>query len=249
MKFHPARWLYQFLYSVQFDLHKALLKYKLKQISSSLKGTWLDIGAGDQPYKKFFLSADAYLTTNTKRHYSVKDIEKLDQTTTYWIDDGKKIPVDNCSVDGVACFQVLSVIDKPEEFFKEINRILKPGGKLIMSTDFMYPVWSNEDRLRHTAFSLEQLCTGSGFSNIKIESFGGFTSLIYSLFMRYMRSFPEAWQNKGFISKVFSAFIYLILLAFLPIASIKGYFIYLLERNSNLNNGFTFNLFLTAEKV
>lgn len=248
MNFRPANLLYNYLQFVQFDLHKALMEYKLQNLSSSIRGIWLDIGAGNQPYRKYFSEADSYLTTNTKRHYNENELVHIDKLTTYWIEDGKNLPLPDCSVNGVACFQVLSVIEKPEEFFAEINRVLQPGGKIILTTDFLYPVWSSEDRLRHTAFSLSRLCATQGFSNIKIESFGGFGSMIYSLFMRYMRSFPEIWKTKGNFTKAISSLMYLVLLLLLPVASLKGFFIYLFDRNNTKNTEFTFNLFLTAEK-
>jgi len=248
MNLRPANLLHKYLHFIQFDMHKSMMEYKLKTLSSSFKGTWLDIGAGHQPYKQFFSEADSYLTTNTKRHYSENEIENLKQLTTYWIEDGKNLPLADCSVDGVACFQVLSVIEKPDAFFAEINRIMKPGGKIVLTTDFLYPVWSCEDRLRHTAFSLSELCKTNGFSNIKIESFGGFSSLVFSLFMRYMRSFPDIWKKKATAAKAITIIVYLILLLLLPVASAKGYFIYLLERNNKSNTAFTFNLLLRAEK-
>ncbi len=230
-------------------MHKAMMEYKLKHLSASFSGQWLDIGAGDQPYRKYFSAAGKYLTTNTKRHYSEKDIASLDTLTTYWIEDGKALPVADNSLDGVACFQVLSVIASPENFFKEINRVLKPGGKVVLTTDFLYPVWSSEDTLRHTSFGLKELCKTSGFKKAEVESFGGFGSMMYSLFMRYMRSFPEIWKRKGLIAKAFSAISYIVLLILLPLASIKGMIIYWIERNQKDNTGFTFNLLVTAEKL
>ena len=249
MNLRPANLLYNYLHIMQFDLHKAMMGHKLNQLSDSFKGTWLDIGAGDQPYRKYFAKADEYLTTNTKRHYSENEQQKLNDLTTYWIEDGKSIPLADNSVDGVACFQVLSVIDKPEEFFREIGRVLKPGGKLILTTDFLYPVWSSEDRLRHTAFDLLQLCETAGFVNAKVESFGGFGSMLYANFMRYMRSFPEIWKRKGLISKAVTAFLYLLLLILLPFASLKGLIIFWIEKNNTGNTSFTFNLMLKAEKT
>jgi len=225
-----------------------MMGHKLYQLSDSFKGTWLDIGAGDQPYRKYFAKADEYLTTNTKRHYSENEQQKLNDLTTYWIEDGKSIPLADNSVDGVACFQVLSVIDKPEDFFHEISRVLKPGGRLILTTDFLYPVWSGEDILRHTPFSLKQLCRSNGFINADVESFGGFGSMIYSNFMRYMRSFPEIWKRKGQFAKVVTSILYLFLLVLLPLASLKGLIIYWIEKNNTCNTAFTFNLQLTAEK-
>lgn len=225
-----------------------MMHCKLKHFSKEIKGKWLDIGAGDQPYKEYFAGADEYLTTNTKRHYTPNELEQLEKTTTYWIEDGKKLPADDNSLDGVACFQVMSVLDKPGEFFKEINRVLKPGGKLLLTTDFLYPAWSKEDRFRHTAFSLKQLSELNGFSVVAIESFGGFDSAIYSQFMRYMRSFPEVWIKRKIIGKVVSACIYLILLMLLPFISLLGIFIFLIEKNNTIDTDFTFNLLLSAVK-
>jgi SAM-dependent methyltransferase len=225
-----------------------MMHYKLNHFSHEIKGRWLDIGAGDQPYKKYFAGADEYLTTNTKRHYKTGDVDQLEKTTSYWIEDGKVLPLAGNSLDGVACFQVLSVIDKPEEFFKEINRVLKPGGKLLLTTDFLYPAWSKEDRFRHTAFNLKQLSESNGFRVERIESFGGFCSTVYELFMRFMRSFPEIWKGKKLFARTISAILYFILLILLPVISLKGLLIFHMEKNTTENTDFAYNLFLSASK-
>jgi len=244
----PAWLLSKYLHLMQFDIHKAIMNHKLSSYSTQIKGRWLDVGAGDGPYAKYFANVDEYLTTNTKRHYSTETIEQLNKKTTYWIEDGKVLPVTDNSMDGVACFQVLSVIDNPGSFFKEINRILKPGGMLILTSDFLYPVWSAEDRNRHTAFSLSDLANNNGFSETCTESFGGFGSTIYALFMRYMRSFPEIWKNKTLTGKIFSLVPYLLLLLLLPIISLKGMVICLVERNYTSVTDFTFNILLSVRK-
>jgi hypothetical protein len=79
MRLKPAWILSEYLRLMQFDLLKAIMHNKLRSILPSLKGRWLDIGAGDQPYKNYFSGADEYLTTNTKRHYNEMDFEKLDK--------------------------------------------------------------------------------------------------------------------------------------------------------------------------
>jgi SAM-dependent methyltransferase len=248
MNLKPAWLLYQYLHVMQFDMHKAMMHNKLNRISADLTGRWLDIGAGDQPYKKFFANAGEYLTTNTKRHYTADDIERLNPLTTYWIEDGKALPVADHSLDGVACFQVLSVIDKPEAFFKEISRVLKPGGKLLLTTDLLYPVWSSEDRFRHTAFNLRDLSEKNGFGKAETESFGAYGAMNYALFMRYLRLFPELWKRKKNIAKISSIVPYILVLILLPIISLKGIIIFLLEKNSTRYTDFTFNIFLTATK-
>lgn len=248
MNLKPAWLLSEYLRLMQFDIHKAMMHHKLKHISPIITGVWLDIGAGDQPYKKFFSGTAEYLTTNTKRHYSSADFEQLEKLTTYWIEDGKDLPVPGNFLDGVACFQVLSVIDSPEKFFNEINRVLKPGGKLLLTTDFLYPVWSKEDRYRHTAFNLKQLAENNGFDDAEIESFGGYGSTIYALFMRYMRSFPELWKRKKTIAKSVSVIPYLVLLLLLPVISLVGLLIFAIEKTNKATTDFTFNILLSAKK-
>ena len=248
MKLRPGYLLYKYLYFTQFSIHKAMMHYKLEKIAPEIKGKWLDIGAGHQPYKNYFAGADEYLTTNTKRHYKNQDLTDLEKQTTYWIDDGKMLPLADNSMDGVACFQVLSVIDKPEEFFTEINRVLKPRGKLLLTTDFLYPAWSKEDRYRHTAFNLKQLSELNGFTVEAIEGFGGFSSMAYKIFISFIRSFPEIWKRKKIIVRIFSAVAYLITLIFMPIISFIGWLIFLYDKKNTLTTDFTFNLLLKATK-
>lgn len=249
MNLQPAALLAEYLHLMQFDMHKAMMHVKLKKYSPQFSGQWLDIGAGDQPYRSYFKIAAEYQTTNTKRHYSQKEYERLNKLTTYWIEDGTSLPVTTGSLDGVACFQVLAVLEKPFEFFREVNRVLKPGGRLLFTSDFLYPVWSAEDRYRHSAFNLRQMAEANGFEVKNIDSFGGFGASAYAQFMRFMRSFPEIWKRKKTGAKLISAFFYGIFLALLPFFSLAGMIIFLLEAKNSSNTDFTFNLLLSAVKI
>jgi len=248
MNLKPAHLLHKYLTYTQFSAHKAMMHYKLGKLSSSIRGRWLDIGAGDQPYRKFFSNTDEYLTTNTKRHYKPHELNKVEKYTTYWIEDGKTLPLPDSSVDGVACFQVLSVIDKPEDFFNEIIRILKPGGELLLTTDFVYPAWSMEDRYRHTAYSLSQLAEKAGLQVKTIESFGGYGLTMFKLYNRAMRTYPQIWKGKLTLTKVITIIPYILLLLLLPFTSLIGMLIFQIEKNNTTAVDFTFNLMLVARK-
>ena len=58
MNLRPAALLSEYLHLMQFDIHKAMIHNKLKRFSLLIKGRWLDIGTGDQPYKKYFAGVD-----------------------------------------------------------------------------------------------------------------------------------------------------------------------------------------------
>jgi SAM-dependent methyltransferase len=240
--------LERYLNVMLFDLHKAMMQHKLRKRQAIIHGNWLDIGAGNAPYKAFFASADNYLTTNTKRHYSTDNILRLEPITTFWIEDGSQLPPENDSFDGVASFQVLSVINKPEQFFREVNRVLKMNGSFLLSTDFLYPVWSNEDCHRLTANRLVGMLQENGFQVDGVESFGGFFSMIYMLYARFLKAYPARWKKRCFFSKCTGATSYLLALLSLPLTSFLAFCVFLAEKNTTDYLEDTYNYWLDTKK-
>jgi len=235
--------IFQFLINIRF------IKEKIKQQQNLFSGKLLDVGAGDKPYKEFFSQATEYIGTNTKRHYEKNKLIIDDSFTDVWIDDATKLPFEDESFDGVVCFQVLSVINKPQDFFKEVSRVLKPGGRLMLTTDFLYPKWSKEDVMRHTDVHLKKMCEENSLDLVCMESFGGFFTMWYSLFIKYLRSYPAIFANrKGFLRKLFGALFFIFMLILTPIISIKGWLIYLCEKNIKDEFDYTMDIFFVAKK-
>lgn len=233
---------------MEFAMHGRFMKGKLIRYQSFFKGTILDVGAGDRPYQKLFDNASKYITTNTKSHYK-NNLDELNKFTDVWIDDASELPFENNEMDGVLCFQVLSIVQKPELFFKEAGRILKPGGKLLLTTDFLYPTWSNEDCARYSIQQLERFALQAGLNVMKTESFGGIKSLIFSLLGRRGRSYPERIKNaNSLFGKVFRMLVFSLYLLFLPLISLSGHLIHLIDKNNRNDYDFTFNLLIFAEK-
>jgi len=221
---------------------------KIKRYQSFFEGKILDVGAGDKPYRKLFNNISNYISTNTKDHYKTQS-EEMNKFTDVWINDASELPFENNEMDGVLCFQVLSVVEKPELFFKETERILKPGGKLLLTTDFLYPTWSDQDRGRYSRQQLERFAEEAGLKVLKIESFGGIRSLFFSLLGRRIRSYPQRIKDSNLlITKAFRSLIFLLYLLFLPVISLLGYFTYLTDKHNQSYFNFTFNLLLFAEK-
>ena len=232
----------------EFAIHGNMMREKLKRYQSYFKGDVVDVGAGDQPYNKIFKYISKYVATNTKIHYKDK-INEVAEYTDVWIDDASSLPFEDNKIDGVLCFQVLSVIQKPELFFKEAYRILIPGGKLLITTDFLYPTWSSADKARYSIQQLERFAKEAGLKVLKTESFGGFKSLMFSLLSRRERSYPERIKNAPTLLKKFTrALVFLTYLVLLPVISLSGYLIYLIDKKNCDDFDFTFNLLLLAEK-
>jgi len=233
---------------VQFNPQKPFMRSRLKPIVHVIQGRVLDIGAGDAPYKFLFRSATEYITTNTKSHYSEAQADSLVPITDHWIDDGSHLPFPDAEFDCVCAFQVLSVIADPQAFFNEIYRVLKPGGILVISTDFLYPSWSKDDVMHQTSTGLERLAQESGFKIESIQSFGGVGMTIYMLVQNYFRSYPRKLKEGAWGKRLFSMLALPTGMAFSALLSLLGLITYILERNSETSYKYTFNLILHAKK-
>lgn len=109
---------------------------RLKKLSP---GSIIDVGAGEMPYKNFC----------GQLKYTSQDFGKYDGNTKIGIISGKyntknvdiisditKIPVKNNSFDYVLCTEVFEHIPDPLAALKELSRINKRGGKLILTAPF-----------------------------------------------------------------------------------------------------------------
>lgn len=248
MKKLLIRFLEKYLYLTQFLINEEMTREKIRRYNSLFRGKILDIGAGEKPYHSLFLQADAYIGTNTRRHYKNTGREIDDHFTDVWIEDGSALPFPDASFDGVVNFQVLSVIAEPEIFFREVYRVLKLEGMFMLSTDFIYPKWSPEDVMRHSDAHLKILAEKTGFEVIAQESYGGFHTMFYSLFLRYVRSYPQILKDKSTVMKILSAFYYFFLLLGQPFLSLYGRIMYLFERKNVNAFDFTMNTLLIARK-
>lgn len=114
------------------------LQNKLMEIPAGK--TILDAGAGSGSKKKFcghlnYISQDIALYDglgqNRGLHTGHVDYSNLDI-----VSDIIDIPLENNSVDAIMCTEVLEHVEDPLLVFKEFSRILKKGGKLIITAPF-----------------------------------------------------------------------------------------------------------------
>lgn len=119
---------------------------------------WLDVGCGLRPYELSF----------PQGVYIGVDIEvsgrKSDMKAPDYYYDGSILPFPEGYFEGVICTQVLEHVPEPGLLLKEMYRVLKPGGRLIMSLPF---VWQEHeppyDFFRYTCFGATSLLKQAGF--------------------------------------------------------------------------------------
>jgi SAM-dependent methyltransferase len=99
--------------------------------SKALQGARvLDYGCGDMPYLKAFELVGAKVVG--------ADIGE-NRLAAVRIPNNGRLPLANCSFDYVVSFQVLEHIPIPGDYLAEARRVLRPGGKLFLTTHGIWP--------------------------------------------------------------------------------------------------------------
>ena len=87
--------------------------------------------------------------------------------------DAQQQPFANNTFDPISFLEVLEHLPSPHAAIKESYRVLKPGGKLILSMPFLYPIHDAPyDFQRLTIHGLRQLVSQYKFRIIKEEYSG-----------------------------------------------------------------------------
>ena len=133
-------------------------------------GMVIDLGSGISPYKNYILkSAHTYVAVDWLAGYH--DKSNVDVFANLL----KEFPFSTNCTDTVVTFQVLEHIPEPKFFLSEAIRILRPGGKIIITVPFMWHVHEAPyDYFRYTRYGLRYLLTQVGFADIEIIENTGF---------------------------------------------------------------------------
>jgi SAM-dependent methyltransferase len=116
-----------------FIIRRALWKQISKQ-SKEINGFILDFGCGAKPYLDAFKNSTDYIGLDIKESGHSHINSKVD---VYY--DGFTIPFPDNYFDNVVSFEVFEHVPNPEAMLKELNRVLKPKGTLLVTTPFFYP--------------------------------------------------------------------------------------------------------------
>ncbi|RLG83522.1 MAG: hypothetical protein DRO40_04325 [Thermoprotei archaeon] len=157
-------------------LIKSFLDENIRRFAISLPSInvrILDVGCGKKPYYKYFRSS-----------YYV-GIDKYSQEADI-IAVAEKLPIRSSCFDIVLCTQVLEHVEQPIEALKEMERVLRDSGLLILSTHgFWIEEHEPEDYWRWTFQGLTKILNECGFKIVKHTSMEPITSL-FQTFLLYI---------------------------------------------------------------
>ncbi len=172
------------------QLEKESIFLAMQKASKFAKGNVLDVGCGEKPYAHLFAGKiTSYLGT---------DIDLGNSKHVDICADSLTLPIKTSSVDTVVSNQVIEHVKSPEVFLKEITRILRPGGTLIITAPQLWCLHEKpHDYYRFTRYALELLCVTNRLQVISLEERYGAFAAIAQMFalMVYLPNSQKRWRT------------------------------------------------------
>lgn len=177
----------------QYFIH---LYFLLQDVEAALKknatGSLLDIGCGNKPYESFYIP---YTNQQTGCDIAQSDANRVDV-----ICPATQLNFEDNSFDTAFCTQVLEHVYDHHALVREANRVLKPGGKLILTVPFCWELHEEPyDFFRLTKHGLKELFEENNFRVLSIKSNGGKWAATFQMFINIVYS---TFRFKTFRSKL-----------------------------------------------
>lgn len=158
-------------------IHKICHREAAK-FSEHYKGRVLDVGCGSMPY-------ESIIKKNAQEYVGLDRHKAVENKDNFVLGTAESLPFSDESFDTVTAFQLLEHLPQPSAFIKEAYRVLKPGGKIIVSTPFMWGIHDDpHDYYRFTHQGLNQKLSENRFQVVSVRPAGGFWT-VWILMLNY----------------------------------------------------------------
>jgi SAM-dependent methyltransferase len=165
-----------------YFIRKRLIE-KIKPLASEMEGKLLDFGCGAKPYQSLFSNVNSYIGIDIENEGHDHTNEQID---VYF--DGENIPFDNETFDSVLTTETLEHVPNVDNCLKEIGRVLKPNGKILLTVPF---VWQEHempfDFRRFSTNGIKKHLIDNGFEILVEEKTGHYLEVVIQLWMLYLR--------------------------------------------------------------
>lgn len=150
------------------------------------RGSLADLGCGHVPfymiYKDYVTDVTCIDWPNTLHKNQYLDLE---------YDLNKPLPLPDRQFDTIIISDVLEHIAEPHALWAEMARILKPGGKILLSVPFLYKIHEAPyDYFRYTEYALRNYAAKHNLNVVELESFGGLPLVLTDLCAKMLVKIP-----------------------------------------------------------
>lgn len=162
---------------------RVLLKEQVSKFAKELSGAILDLGGGSGNRYKHFFEKITSLDINPDLNPDI-------------LGSAEDIPLQDGSIDSILCTQLLEHVPHPQKVFSEMFRVLKPGGKVLITV----PQWNElheepHDYFRYTNSGICQMSDDAGFKILSIEQRGGYYTCKAQMKIRYLIDKYNPYKN------------------------------------------------------
>lgn len=167
---------------------RASILRAVREAAPQFHGVFLDIGCGVMPYRDIIREAAPRLTRYLGLDLEGSEIYRA-EVDLRW--DGRRIPLEDASVDSAMLTEVLEHCPEPWVVLKEARRVLKPGGVLFFTVPYIWPLHDAPyDFFRYTPFALEKLLAEAGFADVKLQALGGWNASLAQMIGLWLKRSP-----------------------------------------------------------
>jgi SAM-dependent methyltransferase len=125
----------------------------------------LDLGCGNRPYRDYYPKGQTVGADVAQSPMGCVDV---------LIEPGGGLPLPDDAFETVLCTQVLEHVEDPYRLLAEAHRVLRPGGRLILTCPFIWELHERpHDYLRFSEYWLQNTLTETGFELEVVQRQGG----------------------------------------------------------------------------
>jgi SAM-dependent methyltransferase len=144
--------------------YRTLEPFILAQLKQS-RAPLLDLGCGNRPYRPYYPPGEAIGADVVQSSTNCVDVT---------LDDTGHLPSADDSFETILCTQVLEHVENPHRLITESCRVLRPGGRMILTCPFIWELHERpHDYLRFSEYWLRKTLAETGFHIEVLERQGG----------------------------------------------------------------------------
>lgn len=157
------------------------LLHGIRKYAMQLQGKLMDFGCGSKPYKSLFQNVSGYIGVDYDSPGHPHTNEQID---VYY--DGHHLPFPDNHFDSIFTTEVFEHVFNLPEIIVELNRVLKPGGKILITCPFA--ICEHEvpnDFARYTSFAMKHMLEQNNFTVLSLDKTGNSVEVIWQLRITY----------------------------------------------------------------
>jgi SAM-dependent methyltransferase len=150
-----------------------------------MKGKLMDFGCGCKPYRPLLTNVTEYIGVD---YDSAGHPHRGEEIDVFY--DGIHLPFRPNTFDSVFTSEVFEHVFNLEAVLPEINRVMKPGGNILITCPFVWNLHEMPfDYARYTPFALQHLLEASGFRVMAMERIGNYVTALTQMRVLYVSAY------------------------------------------------------------